>query len=167
MSIEGDAGILFLVFQEFDRERRRIEGALHDGVQQDLAAAAVAVQLARQLLETDPPAAAQLLDELESELEAALERVRALAQDVYPSALSIRRGSRPLEIDEAVHFSCRALGGDPRVWEEAGELRFEVAGSFDDAAAGHARARVESVGGQLSVSRDGVAAAIPLSPSER
>ena len=34
------------VFSDFDRERRRIEGALHDGVQQDLAATVVAVELA-------------------------------------------------------------------------------------------------------------------------
>ena len=33
------------VFSDFDRERRRIEEALHDGVQQDLAATVVALEL--------------------------------------------------------------------------------------------------------------------------
>lgn len=155
------------LFSEFDRERRRIEGELHDGVQQDLAAAAVAVQLARQLLRTDQAAADTFLAELEGELEGALERVRALAQSIYPSSLVAQHRDYPLEVAEAVHFACRGLAGEAHVWEEADELRFEVRGDFDAEAVEHARARVAAVGGQLTVLPGGVTAAVPLSSAAR
>ena len=154
-------------FAELDAERRRIEGALHDGVQQDLAATAVSIQLALQLLETDPAAARTLLHELEAEVEAALERVRALAQSIYPSGLVASLGRYPVEVAEAVHFACRALAGEARIWEEGGELRFEVTGDFDADAVEQARARVAAVGGQLTVSTGGVTAAVPLSSVAR
>src|SRR5204862_489889 len=112
------------MFADFDRERRRIEEALHNGVQQDLAATVVALELARELLDSDPAAARSLLDELATQVEGALERVRALAGTVYPSILSARGLTDalrsldietadleryPLEIEEAVYFSCSAL----------------------------------------------------------
>jgi hypothetical protein len=153
-------------FAEFDRERRRIEGALHDGAQQDLVAASVAIQLALQLLEPDPAAARKLLEELERQVEEALERLRALAQEIYPSKL-LTQARYPLAIEEAVYFSCRALGGEPRIWEEEGELRFEVSGAFAESAIEEARARVTSVDGQVTVSAGGVAGAVPLSSSAR
>ena len=153
-------------FAEFDRERRRIEGALHDGVQQDLVAASVALQLALQLLEGDPGAARTLLEELEQQLVGSLERVRALAQEIYPSKL-LTQARHPLAVEEAVYFSCRALGGEPRVWEEAGELRFEVAGPAGEAGVEEARARIASVGGQVIVSAGGVTGAVPVSSSAR
>jgi signal transduction histidine kinase len=74
-----------------DHERRRIERALHDGVQQHLIAVAVNVQLARELVGSDPTAAASLLDEMTAEVHEALEDVRLLARTVYPSLL-IDRG---------------------------------------------------------------------------
>lgn len=165
-------GVLASLFAEFDRERRRIEEALHDGVQQDLAATAVALQLARRLLEHDPEGAGALLDELESQVEASLERVRALAAEIYPPTLEAYGlgggiARRPLEVEEAVYFSCRALGGEARIWEEGGDLRFEVSGDFDACAVEHARARVESVGGQLAESAGVVAASVPASLSAR
>ena len=132
------------VFSDFDRERRRIEEALHDGVQQDLAATVVALELARELLDSDPAAARSLLDELATQVEGALDRVRALAGTVYPSILSARGLTDalrsldvetadleryPLEIEEAVYFSCRALRSRAvraRVWGEGAALRFEL-----------------------------------------
>ena len=159
-------GMLASLFADFDRERREIEAALHDGVQQDLAAAAVSIQLVLQQLDRDPVAARQRLQELVGELEASLERVRELAQGVYPSKL-LAPSPHPRELAEAVHFAARALGGEPRTREEAGELRFEVAGTFDDAAIEHARARVEAVGGQLTVRPGSVLAAVPLSSADR
>ena len=112
------------MFSDFDRERRRIEEALHDGVQQDLAATVVALELARELLDSDPAAARGALDELATQVEGALDRVRALAGTVYPSILPARGLTDalrsldietadleryPLEIEEAVYFSCSAL----------------------------------------------------------
>jgi signal transduction histidine kinase len=73
-----------------DTERRWIENALHDGVQQDLIALSVRLQLVRQLSGTDLPAAIDVLDESRRELQATLDRVRALANEIYPSILEAR-----------------------------------------------------------------------------
>jgi hypothetical protein len=70
-----------------DRElqaRKQIERELHDGLQQDLVAIVVKLQLARRLAETDPAAAAALLDELRGDAQAALDATRALAGRIYP-----------------------------------------------------------------------------------
>src|ERR1700733_4164229 len=73
-----------------DEERRTLERALHDGVQQDLIALSVRLQLARRLAATDRQAAFELLDEVAGDVREALERVRALAEAVYPSLLDAR-----------------------------------------------------------------------------
>ena len=170
------------VFSDFDRERRRIEGALHDGVQQDLAATVVALELARELLDSDPAAARGLLEELAPQVQGALERVRALAETVYPSILPARGLTDalrpldvetadleryPLEIEEAVYFSCRALrsrAGRARVWGDGAALHLELLGvtAVDEGELSHARERIAAVGGQLDLSADRVSAAVPL-----
>jgi len=170
------------VFSDFDRERRRIEEALHDGVQQDLAATVVAVELARELLDSDPAAARSVLDELATQVEGALDRVRALAGTVYPSILPARGLTDalrsldietadleryPLEIEEAVYFSCRALRSRAtraRVWRDGDALRLELFGvtAVDDDELSHARERISAVGGQLDLSAGGVSASVPL-----
>jgi signal transduction histidine kinase len=170
------------VFSHFDRERRRIEEALHDGVQQDLAATVVALELARELLDSNPDAARSLLDELGAQVEGALDRVRALAETVYPSILPAR-GLRdalrpldvetvdleryPLEIEEAVYFSCRALRSRAtraRVWSDGAALRLELLGvtAVKGDELSHARERIAAVGGQLDLSAGRVSAAVPL-----
>jgi signal transduction histidine kinase len=73
-----------------DRElqaRKRLERDLHDGVQQDLVAIVVKLQLARRLAETDPAAAATLLDEIRNDAQSALDGTRALAARIYPPLL--------------------------------------------------------------------------------
>lgn len=148
---------------------RQIEAALHDGVQQDLVAASVSLQLALQLLDTDPAAARSLLVELEAQVQAALERVRSLSAEIYPSILPARGlgaalgvagvGRYSPEVEEAVYFACRALGGSPRLWEEDGELRLE-ADAADERALAEARAHLARVGAQLTVSEGSVSAAL-------
>jgi hypothetical protein len=170
------------VFSDFDRERRRIEEALHDGVQQDLAATVVAVELAQELLESDPAAARRVLEELAPQVEAALERVRALAGSIYPSILPARglTGALrsldveaadleryPLEIEEAVYFSCRALrsrAAQARVWSEGATLRLEFVDvtAADSDELSRVRERIAAVGGQLDLSADCVSAAVPV-----
>ena len=183
MLASRDAGAYPLhVFSDFDRERRRIEEALHDGVQQDLAATVVTLELARELLDSDPAAARSLLDELGAQVEGALDRVRALAGTVYPSILPARGLTDalrsldvetvdleryPLEIEEAVYFSCRALrsrAGRARVWRDGAALRLELLGVtvVEDDELSHARERIAAVGGQLDLSAGGVSAAVPL-----
>ena len=180
-SLDADAYAL-RVFTDFDRERRRIESALHDGVQQDLAATVVALELARQLLDSDPAAARSVLDELAAQVEAALERVRALAATIYPAILPARGLTDalraldvetatleryPLEIEEAVYFSCRALrscAARACVWSEDATLRIEFLGvtAVGDDELSHARERIAAVGGQLDLSADRVSAAVPV-----
>jgi hypothetical protein len=170
------------VFSDFDRERRRIEEALHDGVQQDLAATAAALELARALLDTDPAAARSELEDLTAEVEAALERVRALARTVYPSILPARGLTDalrsldvetvdleryPLEIEEAVYFSCAALRGRAnraRVWCDGDALRLEFLGvtAVEDDELSRARERITAEGGQLDLSDGRVSASVPL-----
>lgn len=70
-----------------DAGRRRIERDLHDGPQQHLVALAVNLQLARQLVDTDPIAAKALLEELSVDIREALDAVRELAHAVYPPLL--------------------------------------------------------------------------------
>jgi signal transduction histidine kinase len=170
------------VFSDFDRERRRIEEALHDGVQQDLAATVVALELARELLDSNPDAARSLLDELATQVEEALDRVRALAGTVYPSILPPRGltdalrsldvetadlGRYPLEIEEAVYFSCSALRNRAtraRVWGDGAAVHLELLGvtAVEDVELSHARERIAAVGGQLDLSADRVSGAVPL-----
>jgi signal transduction histidine kinase len=169
------------VFSDLDRERRRIEGALHDGVQQDLAATVVALQLARELLDSDPAAARSVLEELAAQVEGALERVRELAATVYPSILPARgltdalrsldiktEGLEryPLEVEEAVYFSCRALrsrAARARVWRDGDSLRLELVDVTDvEHELSHARERIAAVGGQLDLSAGRVSASVPL-----
>jgi signal transduction histidine kinase len=172
------------VSTESDRERRRIEGALHDGVQQDLAAISGTLQLALQLIDKDPAAARALLAELEQETRSALDRVRVLAREIYPSILvsrgltaalagraEVRLSQRyPLELEEAVYFSCVALLDDSRtarIWADESALRFEVEGSLGEDAVAHVHGRITAVGGQVTVSGEGLSASVPTSGSAR
>ena len=70
-----------------DDERRSLERDLHDGPQQDLIALAVNLQLARDLLERDPDAAAELLDDMGRDVQRAIEKTARLAQRIYPPLL--------------------------------------------------------------------------------
>ena len=70
-----------------DDERRAIERGLHDGVQQQLIALAVNLQVARRLIEADPQAAARLLDDLRADVGQALDELREVAQRVHPPLL--------------------------------------------------------------------------------
>lgn len=170
------------MFSEFDRERRRIEEELHDGVQQDLAATAAALELARELLDTDPAAARSELKDLTAQVEEALGRVQALARTVYPAILPARGLTDalrsldietadleryPLEVEEAVYFSCDALRNRAslaRVWSDGDALRLELLGvtAVEDDELSHARERIAAVGGQLDFSAGRVSAAVPL-----
>jgi signal transduction histidine kinase len=70
-----------------DADRRALERQLHDGVQQQLAAIAVNLQLAGGLCETDTTAARALLDEIRRDARDALEGLRRLAAELYPPLL--------------------------------------------------------------------------------
>jgi signal transduction histidine kinase len=112
-----------------DAARRQIERNLHDGAQQHLVALAVNVRLARKLAETDPEASLEILDELGSGLQNAVQELRALAHGIYPPLLADRGieealrsaagraalatlveasglSRQPAEVEAAVYFCC-------------------------------------------------------------
>jgi signal transduction histidine kinase len=97
-----------------DSERRRIERALHDGVQQQLVALVVNLQLVTQLAVSDPVTANTLLEDIARDARAALEDVRVLAQGIYPPLL-LDRG-----IAEALGAAASAAGIPAQV--EAAQL---------------------------------------------
>ena len=70
-----------------DEERRAIERQMHDGVQQQLVAVAVNLQIARGLVESDPHGAGALLDDVRAVVAEALDELRGLAQRIHPSLL--------------------------------------------------------------------------------
>jgi len=73
-----------------ERERRRIERDLHDGAQQRLVALRIELELAEELLVSDPEAGRRRIHELEGDVDDALEELRALAHGVYPPLLADR-----------------------------------------------------------------------------
>lgn len=70
-----------------DAERSRIERRLHEGIQQRLVALAVAVQLAEQVVDSDPAGAKALLTDMGRDVERALEEASFLADRMYPPLL--------------------------------------------------------------------------------
>ena len=117
-----------------------------------------------------------------AQVEAALERVRALAGTVYPSILPARGLTEalrsldvetanleryPLEVEEAVYFSCRTLrirATWARVWSDGDALRLELHGvtAVERDELSQARERFAAVGGQLELPADRVSALVPL-----
>jgi Histidine kinase len=167
-----------------DAERRRFERELHDGVQQELIALAVSLQLARRLADSDPEATKQLLDELARDVHAALDGVRELATAIYPPLLASRGlvealkaagvsvrvdgGALPRyppEVEAGVYFFCLGFVGaaaSVRLWNDDEALVFEVTTADEIPPA--ASDRIVALGGALSVSGNGVSGSIPAQP---
>ena len=70
-----------------DVERRNIERALHDGVQQHLVGLAAGLELAAASVGADPVAAKRLLAEIADHVQRALEDARRLAHRIHPPLL--------------------------------------------------------------------------------
>jgi len=70
-----------------DADRRMVERELHDGLQQQLVALAVNLQLAGQAAGSDPAAAMTLLEEMGRDVQHALDETSLLAQRIYPATL--------------------------------------------------------------------------------
>jgi signal transduction histidine kinase len=71
-----------------DEERRRLERNLHDGAQQSLVALKVKLGLVETFADRDPARARQLLAEIKSDADEALEILRDLARGIYPPLLA-------------------------------------------------------------------------------
>jgi histidine kinase len=171
--------------------RRAHERALHDGVQQDLIAASVRLQLARELVAHDPDAAIALLEELRKDVHDALNRVRGVAEEIYPSVLDVRGlpdalrhavrvtgatatveadgvGRYEESIEAAVYFCCRALlvetAGAVALRDDGEKLLLEVEGAK---ASDDARDLAEAVGGTLTADSMRVTATFPRDRESR
>ena len=70
-----------------DAERRDIERALHQGVQQDLVGLAASLEVAAGSVDSDPAAAKALLEELQREARRALTEMQELANRIFPPLL--------------------------------------------------------------------------------
>jgi len=66
-----------------DADSRAIEGELHDSLQQHLVALGVKLQLAGPLVDSDPKSARALLEEIEHDVQQALDEAARLAQRIY------------------------------------------------------------------------------------
>jgi signal transduction histidine kinase len=71
-----------------DEERRRLERNLHDGAQQQLVAMGVRLRLADQMIDRDPTKAHEMLAEVQSESQEAIDALRDLARGIYPPVLA-------------------------------------------------------------------------------
>jgi signal transduction histidine kinase len=104
------------IVQAGDAARRKLERDLHDGAQQRLVGLALDLRLAREKLDDDPQAAAEMLDEASAELSRATDELRELARGIHPAVLSDRglaaaveslanRAPLPVEIDASLEGS--------------------------------------------------------------
>jgi signal transduction histidine kinase len=112
-----------------DEERRRLERNLHDGAQQQLVALALKVRLAEGLAERDPGKSREMLSEVQSGMQDAMNDLRDLARGIYPPLLADQGlavaldaqarkaavparveageiGRHPQEVEAAVYFCC-------------------------------------------------------------
>lgn len=71
-----------------DRERRRLERDIHDGVQQEIVALAAKLRLTRNQLRRDPALADTTLAELQHETKQTLETLRELIHGIHPAVLT-------------------------------------------------------------------------------
>jgi signal transduction histidine kinase len=71
-----------------DAVRRRLERDIHDGAQQNLAALAIELRLAHDLISTDPARAANLLEGMNAEVQQTIRELRELAHGIYPPLLA-------------------------------------------------------------------------------
>ncbi|MBA3738542.1 MAG: hypothetical protein H0W97_08220 [Actinobacteria bacterium] len=164
-----------------DAERRAVERALHDGLQQQLVGLAADLEIASRSVESDPEAAMKQLADVRRDVGEALEDARTLAHRIHPALEAGGLGaalrfvaadadvrtridvemstSIPLELAGAVYFCCldvleRAAGTaiTITVREEPGGLAFEIAAGGDvDAERSSLRDRVEALDGTLTI----------------
>jgi signal transduction histidine kinase len=163
-----------------DAERRMIERALHDSLQQQLIGLAADLELAVLSIEADPEAAMRHLIQMRRDLREALEESRTLASRIHPALDAGGLGpalrfaadgagsptqvdvvvgaSIPSEVAGAVYFCCvdvleRTTDATTiTVRERSRALTFEIVMVGDvDAERSPLRDRVEALGGSLTI----------------
>ena len=163
-----------------DAERRSIERALHDGLQQRLVGLAADLELASGSIETDPDAAIRHLAEVRRDVGQALEEARILAHRIHPAleagglGAALRSAaadagvrtridvvvdpSIPSEVAGAVYFCClevlrRAAGATTTISirEQESGVAFEVVVDDEIDSGPALRDRVEALDGSLMI----------------
>jgi signal transduction histidine kinase len=167
-----------------DAERRSIERALHDGLQQQLVGLAADLELAAASIGTDPEAASHHLAEIRRGVRQALEEMRTLAHRIHPALdagglgpalrqaaanadvrmrIDVALGtSVPVEITGAVYFCCLDVLGSVdggamtiTIRERDEGVAFEIVADGEIDGTGTAvRDRVEALGGSLEIRSD-------------
>ena len=97
-----------------DADLRRIERKLHEGVQQDLVALAVRLQLAESALDSDPLAVKTFFEEMGRDVEQAIEHAARLAQRIYVPLLELgglAAGLRSVAVSAGVAASVDVSAG--------------------------------------------------------
>ena len=104
-----------------DDERRRIERDLHDGAQQRLVALRIKIELAAERIDESDHASAELIRQLGTDVDGALDEVRSLARGIYPSPLADRglvEGLRSAALQAALPTTVLATGVQDRYARE-------------------------------------------------
>jgi signal transduction histidine kinase len=139
-----------------DEERRRLERNIHDGAQQQLVALAVKARLARSLVDRDTAKAGDLLEQMGSDTQDALENLRDLARGIYPPLLADKGLVVALEAQARkaaleVELSPDGVGRFPQEIEAA--VYFSILEALQNAAkyarASHVVVALEQRGGHL------------------
>jgi signal transduction histidine kinase len=151
-------------------ERRRLERDLHDGAQQRLMALTMNLRLARNKLDSDREATAELLDEALDELSSATSELRELARGIHPAVLTDRgleAALSGLASRSPVQVEVNETPGDRLPGPVESATYFVVSEALTNVAryaeAGRASVRVARSNGQLEVEvhDDGVGGANP------
>ncbi|MBA3737704.1 MAG: hypothetical protein H0W97_03980, partial [Actinobacteria bacterium] len=107
-----------------DERAKALERNIHDGAQQQLVALSVKLRLAQGLVKKDPDKAENMLGELQTESQDALENLRDLARGIYPPVLADKGLVAALETQARraavpITFDVDGVGRYPRDVEAA------------------------------------------------
>ena len=122
-----------------DAERRGLERALHDGVQQQLVGLAANLELAAGSVDADPAAAKELLAEMARDIRDAMDQSRMLADRIYPPQLEVGglvAALRSAAADANVPARIEIAGDPTYPPEVAGVLYFCCRDLFENVSAG-------------------------------
>jgi signal transduction histidine kinase len=122
-----------------EAERRAIERALHDGVQQLLVGLAANLELAAAAADTDPGATTKLLGAMRQDVQQALEETRTLAHRIYPPLLEaggLRPALRAAAASAGVRITTDIPAEPTCAPEIAGAIYFSCVDALEQAGAG-------------------------------
>jgi signal transduction histidine kinase len=148
-----------------DAAARRLERNIHDGAQQQLVALAVKTRLADSLVGRDEAKEHDVLSQIQSEAQDALENLRDLARGIYPPLLADRGLAVALEAQarrSPIPVSVEAVGISRYRPETEAAVYFSVLEGLQNVAkysgASHARVSLHGEDGRLifEVTDDGV-----------